>query len=138
MSLESKIDDLIAALDANTKALAGGAKTSTDKVKDDPKDEPKSERAPRGSRASREEKPKDGVTEAELKETVSKFLDQPENKEGDAEYEKRLSTVIDPVFDKAGVKELADLPEKYWPDLLDAIASYGKAAEGGTRRGRNR
>ena len=129
MSLESKIDDLIAALDANTKALLGKP------PKDEPaKEEPKAEG--RSRRSAREEPKSDGPTEAELKAAVAKFLDQPEGKDGDAEYEKRLEKVIDPMFEKAKVKELADLPEKFWPDLLDGIAEYGKAAEGGGRRSR--
>ena len=133
MSLESKIDDLIAALDANTKALLGGSPGKP--PKDEPaKEEPKAEG--RSRRSAREEPKSDGPTEAELKAAVAKFLDQPEGKDGDAEYEKRLEKVIDPLFEKAKVKELADLPEKFWPDLLDGIAEYGKAAEGGGRRSR--
>lgn len=158
MSLESKIDDLIEALERNTKAQIVGKEVKSDAPaersprsrsdKDDPK---KEEPAERGSRRSRGDdktkdepakgkdepaKGKDGPTEGELKERVAKFLDLPSTKEGDEEYEKRLNKVIDPIFERAGVKEIPDLPEKYWQDVLDSIADYEKAAGGGSRRHR--
>ena len=141
MSLESKIDDLIAAVEANTKALLGGGGKATNGKADESKDA-KEEAAPRertSRRGAREEtKASDGPTEAELKDAVAKFLDQPSTKEGDDEYERRLNKAIDPVFEKAGVKELPDLPEKYWPDIIANIADYEKAAKEKSETGSGR
>lgn len=142
MSIESQIADLIAAIDANTKAILGlgnGASNGGSKSAkaDEPAKEAPAERTSR--RSAREEKAPaaEGPTESELKEAVAKFLDQEATPEGDAEYERRLTKAIDPVFAKAGVKEMPDLPEKYWPEIIANIKDYEKApAEPATRRRR--
>ncbi len=136
MSIESKIDELIEAVNANTKALLGGPSAGKDAAPST-KDEDKSSR--RGGRAAAD-KPKDGPTETEVKEKVAKFIDLPEGKDGDAEYNRRLEKVLDPILEKGGAKELKDLPEKYYGELLEAIADYEKAnAEPSTtRRSRGR
>ena len=133
MSIEAKIEALTAALLANTAALLGKPAAA-------PGDTPKEETSSRRSRSTetKDDAKKDGLSSDDVKKAFAKFLDLPSDPDGDAEYEKRLTTVVDPIFDKAGVKEFPDLPEKFWPELLDGIAAYGKDAAPAGRARRSR
>lgn len=137
MSLEAAIEKLTAAVERNTEALLGGkdapATTERRTRRSDSKDEKDEGRSSRRSDSKDDKK----ITLDDLKATAAKFLDLPADKDGDAEYEKRLTDVFDPLFKKADVKEVADLPEKYWQDLHDAIGDYEKKnSDTGSRRRR--
>ena len=147
MSLETLLSDLIAAIKDNTSAHSAGGKAEPAKEdrgasrRGSGKDEPAKEDRGSSRRGADKEKAKDepkdepkGISEADLKEKARKFLDLPDNADGNTEYDKRLEKVIDPIFDKGGAKELADLPEKYWDELADAIDAYEKEAGGSRRR----
>jgi hypothetical protein len=143
MSLETLIENLIDALKENTAAHKGGkaepAERATSRrgsARDDDKREPAAERSSR--RGAAREETKKGPSEADLKKAVADFLDLPEDAKGEEEYTRRLEKVVDPIFDKAEVKELQDLPEKYWADLLDTIEDYLKEEKAGADRGARR
>ena len=139
----SILEDLLDAIKENTAALkSGGAEPA--------KETPKAERGSRSrDKEASDDKKERGSrdrgsdskapSEADFKDTTSKFLDLPESPENDAEYDRRLEKVIDPILEKAKAKQLVDLPKEYWGQMLDDIAAYLKDNEKGetrTRRGR--
>ena len=135
-TIEKLFEDLIDAIKENTAAHKGGKAEPAREEKGSSRDR-KAEPA-REEKGSSRDRGKDtkGLTESELKEKVGKFIDLPNDDAGNKEYDRRLDKVCDPIFEKAGVKVLADLPKEYWGDMLDAIADYEKEtkADSGSRR----
>ena len=130
MSLEETIKENTKAVQENSDLLAkllkgGGGAPAGDK------DEGSRGRG-RGRSSDKDDDKGGGksMSEDDFRDAVKKFMDV----ESDSEYDKRLGKVLDPVLEKAGVKELKDLPKKYWQDVIDNIADYEKASSGGSRR----
>ena len=135
-TIEKLFEDLIDAIKENTAAHKGGKAEPAREEKGSSRDR-KAEPAREEKGASRDRgKDTTGPTETELKERAAKFIDLPDDDAGNKEYDRRFDKVIDPIFEKAGVGELADLPKEYWGDMLDAIADYEKEtkADSGSRR----
>ena len=133
-TIEKLFEDLIDAIKENTAAHKGGkAEPAREEKASSSRDRGKAEPARDRGKDTKDTK---GPTESELKEKVGKFIDLPDDDAGNKEYDRRFDKVIDPIFEKAGVKELADLPKEYWGDMLDAIADYEKEtkADSGSRR----
>lgn len=139
------LEKLIEALDRNTAAqeailkAMGGKPPSADKEdtprrsRADKDDKPAAEESGRRRRGAAADDDKGGdkeMTAADLKAAVQKFVEV----DSDDEYDRRIEKAIDPVLDKADVKELKDLPKKFWQDVLDNIANYGKDSGGSRRR----
>ena len=136
-TIEKLFEDLIDAIKENTAAHKGGkAEPAREEKASSSRDRGKAEPARDLGKDTKDTKDTKGPTESELREKVGKFIDLPDNDAGNKEYERRFDKVMDPIFDKAGVKELADLPKEYWGDMLDAIADYEKEtrADPGSRR----
>ena len=133
-TIEKLFEDLIDAIKENTAAHKGGkAEPAHEEKASSSRDRGKAEPARDRGKDTKDTK---CPTESELKEKVGKFIDLPDDDAGNKEYDRRFDKVIDPIFEKAGVKELADLPKEYWGDMLDAIADYEKEtkADSGSRR----
>ena len=133
-TIEKLFEDLIDAIKENTAAHKGGkAEPAREEKASSSRDRGKAEPARDRGKDTKDTK---CPTESELKERAAKFIDLPDDDAGNKEYDRRFDKVIDPIFEKAGVKELADLPKEYWGDMLDAIADYEKEtkADSGSRR----
>jgi hypothetical protein len=138
------MERLVAALNRNSdllESIGKGGKIDKPAAEEDAprrrrgaaEDKPAAEEdAPRRRRgAAADDKPAaedKGMSAEDFKKAVEKFV----NVDSDDEYDRRVAKTIDPTLDKADVKELKDLPKKYWQDILDAIEAYGK--DGGSRR----
>lgn len=115
MSIESKIDDLIAALNANTAALTGGAKASTTS-------EAKAEKAekPKATKEKAADKPKSKYTKAEMQAAVNEVKEQKGTK------------VAKDLIKDAGFDKLADVTDDKIDELyLAAKAALGEGEESG-------
>lgn len=135
MSLEDIIKANTEALKDNTAAIekllkGGGSAASADKGSDEGSSG--RGRGRRGSSDKGDDNKGDDkkMSREDFMAAVKKFMDV----ESDKEYDKRLEKVIDPVLDKADVKELKDLPEKHFGAVLDNIADYEKDSGGSRRR----
>lgn len=130
-SFESLITRLTDALEANTAALnkvIGGK--GGDAGESSSKDEGRSGGRARRSRGQEDDSKGGGsrITLDDVKAKANKFLDVSD----DSEYDARVEAVFDPIFKKAKVSQLADLPEDFYSDVLDAIEKYD--SKGGNRR----
>lgn len=105
--------------------------SSRSRSRDDDKGEDTGSRRGRGrSRDDDGDKGRDEISADDFKKAIEKFV----NVESDDEYNRRVEKAIDPVLDKAGVKEIKDLPAKYRQTVLDNIAEYEKGSGSSRRR----
>jgi len=121
MSLELKLEALTNAVLANTaelaKIVAGGAGSGAPATTADGEKTPRTRR----SREPAEDKASEAksVSLDEVKAATNKFLDV-----ADEEYEARVKAVYDPIFTKAKVEKLGELPAEFYGAVMDGIAGY--------------
>jgi uncharacterized FlaG/YvyC family protein len=121
------------ALKAHTAALdraAGGGEKARPPEKEPEKEPERTERRGRGSRSEKaDDKKTDAKAEGEYRDQIRKFLNAVDElfdkkEDQDAEYDKRIAAVFDPIFEKAKVDEPKDIPAEYLSDLAKAMEDY--------------